>query len=127
MTLTVATRIEALTIRLPVRNAIDAVWIRLAGGLLQSTPDKIPDVVIERLDFSRHRELGVLGGQISRLAEPWIVAGHFVDAPTLNPVIVVRTQQHFRIHVPVGNQPVVPLGWIAVLAVRQKCRALLDK
>jgi len=127
MALAIAARVGALTISFPIGDAIDRVRVRLVRGLLQPAPDEILDVIVERIDFTLHRELGVLGRDVSGLAESRIVARHFIDAPTLNAIVVVGTEQHFRIHVPVGNESVVPLGRIAVLAAREKCRALFDQ
>ena len=103
MALAVATTIKTLAICFPIGDAIDRVRIRLVGGLLQSAPNKIPDVVIERLDFTLHRKLGILGGEVRRLAKAGVVAGHLINAPTLNAVVVVGTEQDFRIHVPIGD------------------------
>src|SRR5262245_36252897 len=94
VTLPVAPGIGAFAIGLPIRNSVDAVRVWFAGCLLQAAPDKILDVVIERFDLALHRELRVLGGEISGLAQSGVVASDFIDAPTLNPVIVVGTQQH---------------------------------
>ena len=92
--LAVAARVSALAISFPIGNAIDRVRIRLVRGLLQATPNEILDVVIERLDFALHRKLGILGGEVSGLAKAGIVTRHFIDAPTLNAIVVVRTEQH---------------------------------
>ena len=89
--LAVASRVETLAIRLPVGDAVDGVRKRLFPRLLQPAPDKILEVVIERLNLSLHWELGVLGGKVGGLAESGIVTGDGIDAPTLDAIIVVRT------------------------------------
>src|SRR4030095_9323955 len=127
MSLSITTRIDALAIGFPVRNAIDAKRIRFTGRLLQTTPNEVIDIVIECSDFTLHWVLGVLGGERSRLSQTRVVTGHRVDTPALNAIVIVGTQQDLRLHVPVGNEAVIPLVLVAMLTSRQEGCAFLDQ
>src|SRR5207244_4146220 len=52
------------------------------------------------------------------------IARYRVNAPALYTVIVVGAEQDLGIHVPVGDQAVIPFGGIAMLAPGDKRRAL---
>jgi len=116
-------RRAAFPVDLPVGDPVDAVGIFFLVRALELAPDEIPDMIFQRLDFPGVRIINVLLGEIGRLAEGRIVAGHPV---VFQPVEVIRTPQDRVLHVPFGKQPVVPLGRVAVeLTVRQEGRPLL--
>src|SRR5262249_16658175 len=95
MLLSVAARIDGVSISLPIRDAIDGVRIRLLSGLLQPSPNKILDVVIKGFNFVLIRKFGVLGGQIGGVGQSGIITCHSIDTPTLNAIVIVRTQEYF--------------------------------
>ena len=89
---------------------------RNAGG---SSPAPRPRFARGNSAFLAARKAGLL--------RPGIVAGDFIDPPALDPVVVVGPQQHLGLHVPFGDQAVVPLGRVAVLAAGDEGGPFLDQ
>src|ERR1019366_8461132 len=106
--------IGAFAVDLPVRDAVNGVRNFLLRGLLQASPDKLADVILDRGDLLLRWVDDILAGDERGLAKLGIVASNRVG---LQAVKIVRAAQNVIFHVPLREQAVVPLGGIGVLLV----------
>ena len=127
MELTVAARVGAIAVLFPVRNAVDRVRIGFVGGALQTTPDKMREVIIKSAYFALDGKLSILGCEERRLGQTRVVAGNFINAEAADAVVIIRAKLHLALHVPLAEQPVVPLVRIAHLMGRDKSSAFVNQ
>ena len=125
--LTVASGIAAVAVRLPVWNAVNAVSIFFFSSALQSAPNEMFNVIIERLDFALHRILRVLRREKRRLAQAGIIARHCVNSRARYGRVIVGTDQFLSVHVPIRDKAVVPFAGITMLGSREKRAAFFDQ
>ena len=127
MKLAAAIGLRAVAVFFPIGNSVDAVRIRLVRRPLQTAPDEMLDVIIERFDFPPVGILGLLRREIRRMTQPGVIAGDGVNAKAADAIVIVRAQQQLLVHRPLGDESVVPFGRVAMLAVRDERRAFLDQ
>ncbi|KGJ67468.1 hypothetical protein BJA5080_08323 [Bradyrhizobium diazoefficiens SEMIA 5080] len=125
MQATLRAGIAAFPVLLPIGYAVEAVGVCLLCGTLQPAPDERVYIPIQRRHFRHIRMLGILGREVSGLAQPGIITRHLVDAPTLDPVVIVRAKQDLRLHIPLAKQTVVPFGRVTMLPLHDEGCALL--
>jgi len=127
VTLALVSGIAAVAILLPVRDTVDAVAIRLFRRALQTAPDKVLDIVVQRFYFVRVGKFSILAGKVGWLTQARIIAGYFIYAPSLDAVVVIRPQLDLGVHIPFRKQTVVPLIRIADPMLRDKGGAFVDE
>lgn len=107
---------HARAVEVPVVGAIDSVWERLLiAGPLQFAVHEIVFIILQCFNFGRVGPQDVLFADKHRFGVGRIVgASHDVIRESLS---VVRGEQSRLLHVPYGEQSVIPLVFIPVLLV----------
>ena len=85
------------------------------------------DIIIQRVHFGLDGEFGIFRREKCGFAKAGVIAGDGIITIAGDRIVIVRTQELLGSHVPIGDEAIVPPGWVAMLRARKKSRAFLEQ
>ena len=102
-----------MTVYVPIRRAINAVWIRrLLVGSLQAAPNKMFQIIFHGSNLGVIGKDLVLRSQIGRLAKSGIITGDEIGANTIIDIGLVRREKFAIFHIVWTVKSVEPFGTV---------------